>query len=135
EFRVCLLSEGFDRRYLLQACALRLSFRPSQHQKSMASKNNNPDSGAAAAASTASLLEDFVGFLNEAWTAYHATAEARRRLLAAGFEELDESQATHDVKPGGKYFFTRNMSAIAAFAVGGAYTDGDGFVIVGAHTD
>ncbi|CBN79633.1 conserved unknown protein [Ectocarpus siliculosus] len=61
----------------------------------MASKNNNPDNAAA----TASLLEDFVDFLNEAWTAYHATAEARRRLLAAGFEELDESQATHDVKP------------------------------------
>ncbi|CAN0050806.1 unnamed protein product, partial [Ectocarpus fasciculatus] len=57
-------------------------------------KNNNPD-----AAATASLLEDFLSFLNEAWTAYHATAEARRRLLAAGFEELDESQPTHDVKP------------------------------------
>ncbi|CAM9587827.1 unnamed protein product, partial [Hapterophycus canaliculatus] len=76
-----------------------------------------------------------INFLNEAWTAYHTTAEARRRLLEAGFEELDESQPTHDVKPGGKYFFTRNMSAIAAFAVGGAYEDGDGFVIVGAHTD
>ncbi|CAM9596379.1 unnamed protein product [Ascophyllum nodosum] len=81
------------------------------------------------------LLEDFVAFLNEAWTAYHATAEARRRLLAAGFEELDESQPKHHVEPGGKYFFTRNMSAIAAFAVGGKYATGDGFVIIGAHTD
>lgn len=83
----------------------------------------------------ATLLADFLAFLNEAWTAYHATAEARRRLLAAGFTELDESIPTYDVKPGGKYFFTRNMSAIAAFAVGGAYTAGDGFVILAAHTD
>lgn len=44
------------------------------------------------------LLEDFVAFLNESWTAYHATAEARRRLLEAGFEELDETQPTHAVK-------------------------------------
>lgn len=46
----------------------------------------------------ATLLQDFLGFLNEAWTAYHATGEARRRLLEAGFEELDESKPTHDVK-------------------------------------
>lgn len=44
------------------------------------------------------LLEDFIGFLNESWTAYHATAEARRRLLEAGFAELDESQPIHEVK-------------------------------------
>lgn len=47
------------------------------------------------------LVEDFIAFLNESWTAYHATAEARRRLLEAGFEELDESQPTHAVKVGG----------------------------------
>lgn len=56
------------------------------------------DTSAAAAAASAPLLEDFIGFLNEAWTCYHATAEARRRLLEAGFEELDESKPKHDVK-------------------------------------
>lgn len=48
--------------------------------------------------SSAALLDDFVAFLNECWTAYHATAEARRRLLAAGFVELDETQPKHDIK-------------------------------------
>lgn len=59
---------------------------------------SNDTSAAAAAAATAPLLEDFVAFLNEAWTCYHATAEARRRLLEAGFKELDESKPKHDVK-------------------------------------
>lgn len=44
------------------------------------------------------LLQDFLSFLNEAWTPFHATAEARRRLLEAGFRELDEAQAEHNVK-------------------------------------
>lgn len=43
------------------------------------------------------LVDDFLDFLNESWTAFHATAEARRRLLAAGFVELDEAQPTHHV--------------------------------------
>lgn len=50
---------------------------------------------------SASLIDDFIAFLNECWTAYHTTAEARRRLLAAGFVELDETQQKHDVKVGG----------------------------------
>ena len=75
-----------------------------------------------------------VDYLNDAWTAYHATRATCEALARRGFVELDE-RATWSLARGGKYFYTRNASAVVAFAVGGGYEPGDGFVIVGAHTD
>jgi aspartyl aminopeptidase len=45
------------------------------------------------------------------------SAEAKRQLLDAGFELLSEN-GDWDLQPGGRYFFTRNMSCLVAFAVG-----------------
>jgi aspartyl aminopeptidase len=55
-------------------------------------------------------------------------------LSAAGYMRLRE-QDEWKIAPGGKYFLTRNMSSIVAFAVGESYEAGDGFHIIGAHTD
>ena len=44
-------------------------------------------------------------------------AEAKRQLIAAGFHLLNENDEW-DLKPGGRYFFTRNMSSLVAFAIG-----------------
>lgn len=46
-----------------------------------------------------------------------SAAEAKRQLIGAGFHLLNENEEW-DLKPGGRYFFTRNMSSLVAFAVG-----------------
>ncbi len=80
------------------------------------------------------MASKLVDYINESWTPWHAVAEASKRLLAAGFEHISET-AEWNLKPGGKYFFTRNMSTVVAFAVGEKYAPGNGFYMVGAHTD
>ncbi|KAF2318322.1 hypothetical protein GH714_005152 [Hevea brasiliensis] len=69
---------------------------------------------------------DLLDYLNESWTQFHATAEAKRQLLAAvGFICLMKDE--WDLKPGGRYFFTRNMSCLVAFSVGQNTVNKDGF--------
>lgn len=75
-----------------------------------------------------------MNYLNESWTQFHATAEAKRQLIAAGFHLLNENDEW-DLRPGGRYFFTRNMSCLVAFAVGEKYIVGNGFHVIAAHAD
>ncbi|KAJ3155480.1 hypothetical protein HDU89_006443 [Geranomyces variabilis] len=80
--------------------------------------------------------EGFIKFVNASPSPFHAVETARQELLAKGFEEIQERDSwSGKLKKGGKYFFTRNKSCIAAFAVGGKYESGNGFAVVGAHTD
>ncbi|KAJ1287248.1 hypothetical protein BS78_03G416300 [Paspalum vaginatum] len=94
--------------------------------------STKPD--AAAAAAPPSIVAGLLDYLNESWTQFHATAEAKRQLLDAGFKLLSESD-DWDLQPGGRYFFTRNMSCLVAFAIGEKYRLGNGFNIIAAHTD
>jgi len=57
------------------------------------------------------------------------------KLNASGFLELKERNSFDTVKPGGRYYYTRNQSSIVAFVIGKLFKAGNGFHCVGAHTD
>lgn len=81
-----------------------------------------------------SVASDLINFLNASPTAFHAVDESKRRLKSAGFEQIYEKE-DWNLQAGKKYFFTRNYSTLVAFAIGKKYVAGNGFCIVGAHTD
>ncbi|KAK6136015.1 hypothetical protein DH2020_030225 [Rehmannia glutinosa] len=93
---------------------------------------SNSESSSSSTESSQSVVGDLLDYLNESWTQFHATA--KRQLVAAGFHLLSENEEWK-LKPGGRYFFTRNMSSLVAFAIGEKYSIGSGFHVIAAHTD
>lgn len=79
----------------------------------------------------------FLDFVNSSPTPYHAVHSVVKKLQASGFQELKEREtwSIADLSPNSKYYVTRNGSSIIAFTIGGKYKPGDGFAIVGGHTD
>ncbi|PNX63457.1 aspartyl aminopeptidase [Trifolium pratense] len=83
---------------------------------------------------THTVVSDLINFLNASPTAFHAVDEAKKQLKTAGYQQISEKE-NWELKAGHKYFFTRNHSTIVAFAIGKRFVAGNGFYIVGAHTD
>ncbi|ROW11674.1 hypothetical protein VPNG_05624 [Cytospora leucostoma] len=82
------------------------------------------------------FTKPFVDFLTDNPTIFHAVEHFKGKLSAVGFTELPARDDWSDkIKPGGKYFVTRNGSALAAFTVGVHYKPGNGVAIIGGHID
>lgn len=78
-----------------------------------------------------SFNQQLLDFLQTSPSPFHAVKQMAERLDGAGFEYLAESKAW-SIKPGGRYYTTRNGSSLIAFTAGDF---NQGIRMVGAHTD
>lgn len=60
--------------------------------------------------------EKLLRYIMDSPTAFHAVSVMKKRFLQEGFEELKEQEYWH-LKKGGRYFVTRNSSALIAFSI------------------
>ena len=77
-------------------------------------------------------MKDLLTFIGESPSRFHAVANLCAELDAQGYERLSENKAW-SIVPGGKYYVTRNGSAMMAFRVPKA--DFTGFMISASHSD
>lgn len=77
-------------------------------------------------------MNDFLNFIKKCPTAYQAVEELKKMFISSGYVELKE-QEKWNIKLGGKYFFSRNMSSIMAFSL--PEKELRGFHIGAAHLD
>ena len=75
-------------------------------------------------------LQEMLDFIHESPVCFQAAENVKKRLLAAGYEDLSDLDG---IRAGGKYFMTRNNSAVIAFRV--PKTKAGGFIISAAHSD
>lgn len=80
------------------------------------------------------LAQELIDFIYDSPSAFHVVLNTKLNLMEHGFTELG-LRDKWDIKKGGKYFVTKNDSALVAFIVGTGEIEEEGIRIVGAHTD
>ncbi len=79
-------------------------------------------------------IKSLMNFLDNSTCNFCAVNTIKNELNKAGFKELNLSDAW-TLEKGGKYFTTKNDSAIFAFAIGSEPLSENGFKIIAAHSD
>lgn len=80
------------------------------------------------------FAKNLIDFIDASHSSFHATKNVEEILIKEGFEKI-ELKDKWELKKEGKYYVTKNGSAIIGFIVGKGEIEDDGFRIVGAHTD
>jgi aspartyl aminopeptidase len=80
------------------------------------------------------FAKELLKFIEESPSSFHAVEGVKKMLLANGFRELLFEEKWSLIS-GGKYFVTRNDSALIAFVIGKGEPERYGFHLIGAHTD
>ncbi|KAL9186991.1 hypothetical protein ACHAXT_010711 [Thalassiosira profunda] len=84
----------------------------------------------------ATLARKACEFLTNATDPFLAVKTCSDALDAAGFVKLSKREPFGGkLLPGGSYYYTVNHSTLVAFTVGAKYQAGNGFKIIGGHTD
>lgn len=82
------------------------------------------------------FAEKACSFLSESPDPFHAVANSVAKLEACGYVQLSKREPfIGKIVPGGKYYYTINKSALVAFCVGKKFEKGNGFKVIGGHTD
>ncbi len=80
------------------------------------------------------LAKELIDFIHNSPTAFHVVENVARELKKHGFKKLCLTESW-DIKQGGKYYTTKNGSAIFAFDTGKLPMDDTGIKMICAHSD
>ncbi|MEG0843174.1 MAG: M18 family aminopeptidase [Romboutsia sp.] len=80
------------------------------------------------------FAKNLIDFIYDSPTSFHAVDSSKKVLESNGFKELKLNKKW-DLEVSGKYYITKNSSAIVAFVVNSENVDKDGFRIIGSHSD
>lgn len=80
------------------------------------------------------FAEDLIQYIDKSPSSFHAAKKIEEVLEAKGFKKI-EMQDKWKLEKEGKYYTSKNNSALVAFKIGKGEIAEDGFKIIGAHTD
>lgn len=80
------------------------------------------------------LAQDLIDFIDNSPSAFHAVNNTASELEKHGFKQLDMGNVW-EIEKGGKYYTTKNDSALFAFKIGHDEPENTGLKLISAHSD